>query len=379
MTTKTNNRRDFLKTAGSAAALGCFLPLRNLGQDLLGPHSSKELKILIMGGTGFLGPAVVAALKARGHEITLFNRGRTRPNLFPELEKLRGDRNRDLSALKGRKWDGVIDNCGYHPSQIRKSTQALKTSSFYLFVSTVSVYEQGSKMDTHENSPLGTIENPEKARVTNDTYGPLKALCEKATTKAFPKNSVIVRPGLIVGPGDPTDRFTYWPARVARGSELLAPGNPQWGTQYIDVRDLAMWMVHLCEKRITGTYNAVGPKSPTPFGDLLESCKRVSKSDATFRWMSVPFMKTNKVTAWGDMPAYVNPPQGMTRPARYANSAAVGAGLVFRPLDETVAATLEFHKSRGEDYKIRTGIHVEKEKRILKIWHQDQAKKPAKK
>ncbi len=373
------DRRDFFRRSGQAAAMGCLLPFVCPEFPYLVSEPPKQLKVLILGGTGFLGPAVVKALKARGHEITLFNRGRTQPHLFPELEKLHGDRNKDLSALEGRRWDAVIDNCGYHPRQLRKSTAMLKDSGFYLFVSTVSVYRDIQGQDLDESSALGTIENPEDQKVTNASYGPLKVLCEQVASKAFPKKSVIVRPGLIVGPGDPTDRFTYWPVRVARGGNILAPGKPEWGVQYIDVRDLASWMVLLCEKQTTGTYNALGPVKPTAFGDLLNACKSAAKSDATFCWMTQEFMKDNSIVPWKDMPVYSNPSGKLARPALISNKLAIKSGLTFRSLDDTVKATLTFHESRGPYYQMRGGLPADRERAALKIWHDHQKKAKSKK
>ncbi|MFT7618261.1 MAG: 2'-hydroxyisoflavone reductase [Planctomycetota bacterium] len=369
------DRRDFLKRSGIAGVLGLVAPLTAASKQDTRSSAPKKMKVLIIGGTSLIGPHVVATLKKRGHEITLFNRGRTNTHLFPELEKLRGDRNKDLSALKGRKWDVVIDNCGYFPKQIRKSTAVLKDSGFYMFISSVSAFANAHLEDTNDNSPLGKIDNPEEQeRITGANYGPLKACCERETTKAFPGQSVIVRPGLIVGPGDSSDRFTYWPTRSARGGEMLAPGKPEWGTQFIDVRDLADWMVHLCEKKTLGTFSALGPNKPLPFGDLLESCKRTSQSDAKFLWMTPEFMKANKISAWGDMPLYVHPSDNMKRPAMISNKTSVAAGLKFRPVDETTKATLDYHLSRDKTRKFRAGISAKREAEVIKIWHAQQKK-----
>ncbi|MCB9832588.1 MAG: twin-arginine translocation signal domain-containing protein [Planctomycetes bacterium] len=359
-----STRRDFLKAAALTSALLA-------GPNLLAATSRRgddKMKVLIIGGTRFLGPHTVEALRARGHEVTLFNRGRSNPGLFPDLEQLTGDRRKDLSALDGRRFDAVIDTCGYFPRDLELSTAKLADSGFYCFVSTVSVYKSADDEDTDESSELLSLEHPEaEKRITNENYGALKNHCEQAAMKGMPGKCVNVRPGLIVGPRDETDRFTYWPARIARGGRVLAPGKPDWGTQYIDVRDLAAFIVRLCERKTTGHLNAIGPAKPTPMGDLLAACKKAARSEAEIVWADADWLAAQGVQAWGEMPLYMGKPKG-DRPAIVSNVKAVAAGLGYRGLDDTVSATLAYHLSLGADRKLRAGIDPDKEAKVLAAW-----------
>jgi 2'-hydroxyisoflavone reductase len=369
------DRRDFLKSFAALSLAG--LPLGGL------PAPGKKLKILVLGGTGFLGPHVVETCLKRGHVVTLFNRGRTRPGLFPDLEKLRGDRNGKLDELKGRVFDGVIDNSGYVPRHVTLSAEMLKDSGFYLFVSTVSVYPKMDQEDTDESTPVGTMED-EKSEEVEKFYGPLKALCEQAAEKAMPGKVASVRPGLIVGPGDFTHRFTYWPVRVRDGGEVLAPGKPEYAIQYIDVRDLADWIVTLVEKKTTGTFNAIGPSEPTRMDALLTTSKEVSKSDATFTWVDEAFLAEQKVQPWNDLPAWYPPPAGMTRVPIVSNQRAVKQGLTFRPLDATVRDLLAWYAAEAESApadsraesrrRRRWTMTRDRERAILKAWHESRKK-----
>src|SRR5579872_4273010 len=233
------------------------------------------MKLLILGGTVFLGRHIVEAALARGHEVTLFNRGQHNPDLFPEVEKLRGDRNGDLAALQGRQWDAAIDTSGFVPRVVRASAEALANAvKHYTFISSISVYADFTKLGIDESSPVAKLVDESVEEVTGETYGGLKALCEQAAEEALPGKVLIVRPGLIVGPDDQTDRFTYWPYRVAQGGEMLAPGRPAHQEQFIDVRDLAQWIVRMVEAGKTGVYNATGPDYVLSTQQLLEVCKR---------------------------------------------------------------------------------------------------------
>lgn len=215
------------------------------------------MKILVLGGTRFLGRHIVEAALAGGHDITLFNRGQNNPDLFPEVEKLRGNRDGDLSALQGRQWDAVIDTCGFVPRIVQASAALLADSvRHYTFISSISVYADFSKPAMNENAPVGTMQDESIEEITAETYGPLKALCERTAEKAMPGRVLHIRPGYIVGPFDPTDRFTYWPRRVATGGEMLAPGRPDSQIQFVDVRDLANWIIRMVETNRTGVFNA---------------------------------------------------------------------------------------------------------------------------
>jgi 2'-hydroxyisoflavone reductase len=337
--------------------------------------------LLVLGGTMFLGPEIVEAALARGWKVTLFNRGKTNPQLFPDLEKLHGDRDPakgdGLKSLEGRRWDAVVDTSGYVPRHVQASASLLApVARQYVFVSTISVYADNSKPGADETAAVGTLKDPAVEKVDGETYGPLKALCEQAAEKAMPGRTTIVRPGLIVGPNDPSDRFTYWPVRVAKGGEVLAPGTPQDPTQFIDVRDLGNWIVLLLEKNRTGVFNATGPKEPLPMGELLASCKRVSGSDAAFTWVPSAFLEAQQVAPWSDMPVWVPPVDDMAGFARVGIARATAAGLTFRPVDDTVRDTLAWWKTVPEERraKMRAGLGAAREAEVLAAWRAQAAK-----
>ena len=325
------------------------------------------MKILIIGGTRFLGRHLVDSALARGHEVTLFNRGRSNPDLFLNIETILGDREHDLDKLAGREWDAVVDTCGYVPRIVRLSAQSLEASvKRYVFISSISVYASFSKSGIDENDPVGKIEDESFEEITGESYGPLKALCEKAARDVFGENrALIIRPGLIVGPNDPTDRFTYWPVRVARGGDVLTPEKPEVPVQIIDVRDLADFIIKLIEENASGIYNATGPDYELTLGAMLDACKQVSNSDARFHWASVQFLAENKVEAWSAMPVWVPDTQEDAGFSRVDISKAINAGLTFRPLEETVRDTLEWAKTRPPDYEWRAGLSAEREEQVL--------------
>src|SRR5579885_1733748 len=239
------------------------------------------MKLLILGGTVFLGRHIVEAALARGHEITLFNRRQHNGELFPEVEKLRGDRNGDLSALEGRRWDAAIDTSGYFPRVVRASAQKLSGAvDHYTFISSISVYADFTQVGMDENAPVGTLKDESVEEITGESYGPLKVLCEQAAEQAMPGRVLNIRPGLIVGPHDPSDRFTYWPRRLARGGDVLAPGRPERLVQLIDVRDLAEWNIRAAEARLTGLFNATGPSGELTMAQVIDACRNVAESDA---------------------------------------------------------------------------------------------------
>jgi 2'-hydroxyisoflavone reductase len=302
--------------------------------------SPRTVRLLVLGGTKFLGRAAVEEALARGHEVTLFNRGETNPELFPDAEKLRGDRTQGLGALDGRQWDAVLDMAAYVPAVVRDSAEALAGSAeHYTFISSVSVYaDQGRRND--ETSPLAELGDLPDDRLTEDfsNYGPLKALCEDAVRDVWGERCTVVRPGLIVGAHDPTGRFTYWPHRVARGGEVLAPAPPERLVQIIDVRDLGSWLVDLSERRASGAFNAIHPG--LPFEELLAICRDVAGSDASFAWVPDGLLAEHEVGEWMELPLWLNDPQfvGMMNTD---GSRAVEAGLTFRPLADTVRDALE--------------------------------------
>ena len=293
------------------------------------------MKILVLGGTVFLGRHVVEAALARRHEVTLFNRGRQNPHLFSEIEKLRGDRDGELAALRGRTFDAVVDTSAYRPEQVHAVAETLGATGHYTFISSISVYER---------FPPGRSFNEDAPRAAgSDGYGPLKARCEEALEAALPDRVACVRPGLIVGPHDPTDRFTYWPRRIARGGHVLAPGRPERPVQLVDARDLADWCVRLGEYRHVGAFNAVGPRARLTMGQLLDECRVVAGNDAHFTWIPDDRLTAAGVKPWTELPLWI--PEG---DAHFGgmfhadNRRAVASGLTFRPVAETIRATLEW-------------------------------------
>jgi 2'-hydroxyisoflavone reductase len=341
------------------------------------------MKILILGGTKFLGRYVVEAALARGHEVTLFNRGQLNPELFPEVEKLRGDRDGGLDALKGRRWDAVVDPSGYSPRVVRDSARLLSDAAeHYTFVSSCSVYRDTSMPDVDENYPVGTISDErlreaealKQSELTTapffgEIYGPLKALCERAVEEEMPGRALHVRAGLIVGPHDYSDRFTYWPRRVAEGGEVLAPDNPERPMQIIDVRDLAAWMLDMTEARRAGTFNATGPGYRLTLGHLLDVCRGTTGSDARFVWVDEKFLLDAGVQQWMELPLWIDSSDEVNKYFMSVSvEKAVAAGLRFRPLSETVRDTLEWDLTRPADTERRAGLAREKEREVLDAW-----------
>jgi 2'-hydroxyisoflavone reductase len=313
-----------------------------------------------------VGRHLVEAALARRHEVTLFNRGKSNPGLFPQVETITGDRAKDLDQLEGRLWDAAIDVVGYLPRLVRLSAESLERSvGRYVFVSSLSVYMDFKKIGIDESYPVGKIEDETIEEITGETYGPLKALCEQAVRDIYGERALIVRPGLIVGPHDPTDRFTYWPVRVSRGGEVLAPQKPEARIQFIDARDLAAFILKLTEENVSGVYNATGPAYELTMGRLLETCKQVSSSDATFQWASLEFLNQNKIEPWSDMPAWVPDDEEGIGFARVDVSKAINAGLRFRPLEQTVRDTLEWARGRSLDHEWRAGLTAERETQVL--------------
>lgn len=325
------------------------------------------MNILIIGGTRFLGRHLVDSATRRGHTLTLFNRGQSNPGLYPDLETIPGDRAADLHKLAGRSWDAVIDTCGYLPRIVSLSANALKDRvGRYVFISSISVYSDISEIGITEDSPLGTMPDETVEEITGETYGPLKVLCEKAVASTYNERALIVRPGLIIGPHDPTDRFTYWPVRVARGGAVLAPESPDVPVQVIDGRDLAEFTIHLLEQQqASGAYNATGPAQPIPFGEMLNACKQDSNSNATFHWGSVEFLEQNNVAPWSDMPVWIPNTTENAGFSRVSIQKAISAGLTFRSLVQTIRDTLAWAATRPEDYAWRAGLSADREKELL--------------
>jgi 2'-hydroxyisoflavone reductase len=369
-------RRDVLRGALAGAVLGalpaCAKPQPGAPTTAAAP--AKKKRILILGGTGFLGPKTVAAAVARGHEVSIFNRGR-REKLLPlevKVEHLYGNRDPDLPAddekgpdgkllhpgaspkgleqLVGKRWDVVIDNSGYFPRMVSASAQLLaKQADLYIYISSISAYDT-NPVNGDENTALAKLADPTVETMGKDfeNYGGLKALCEQAAAAAFPGRAAIVRPGYIVGPGDPTDRFTYWPVRVSRGGELLAPGAKEDPLQWIDVRDLAEWLVTLAEHGTAGTFNAIGPPSPARWGDVLQACVDAAASDARLVWVPAAWLKENGMGGEDAFPIWVPPTGKFEGFHRWNNDRAEAAGLKFRPISDTVRALLAWYPGEIE-------------------------------
>jgi 2'-hydroxyisoflavone reductase len=332
------------------------------------------MKILILGGTVFVGRHLAREALYRGHDVTLFNRGRTDPKLFPEAKKLFGDRDGTLDALNGQMWDAVIDTCGYVPRIVRQSALRLSTkANHYTFISSISVYRDFSQPGLKETSTLGHLKDKSTEEIDEDTYGPLKVLCEQEVTDSFPERALIVRPGIIVGPNDPTDRFTYWPVRVARGGSILAPRPSQAEVQFIDVRDLAEWILNSIEVRRVGAFNATGPDSRLTMGKFLGTCAAELNAEASFIWADKEFLMQSEVKEWMELPFWLAD-ESLAGLLAVNIDKAISAGLTFRALKETVRATYEWAQTRDPAHEWRAGLKPEKETALLSAWRKYRSK-----
>jgi 2'-hydroxyisoflavone reductase len=383
-------RREFLRTTAIAGgAIGLGISTESCAHPAQIPQSERvefttpprekapsPKRILILGGTGFIGPYQVQYALDRGHTVTLFNRGKTNPKLFPTVEKLIGDRNGDLKSLEGRRWDAVIDNSVQtDPHWVTLSASLLKDSvKQYVFVSTRSVYSDLSRVPMTWEAPVFTEETANWDRSKPMPYGLVKALGEKEAQKYFPGRTTIVRPGLIIGPGDLTDRFTYWPVRIERGGEVLAPGDGTDPVQIIDARDLSEWMIRLVEQDAPGVFNAVGPKNPRSFAEFLHGIKAATTSEATFTWVDTDFLIKRDVRPYREMPVW-QPARGKNLGfARFDISPELALGITFRPLAVTTRDTLDyFHKQPLERQEVlKAGLAAQREIEVLAEWHRQQ-------
>lgn len=339
------------------------------------------MDILLLGGTRFLGRQLVEAALAKGHNVTLFNRG-NHAEVFPDVELIKGDRNGDLSELAGRRWDSIIDTCGFMPDVVAKSAKFLNNSDHYTFISSISVYKDMSIPNMDENAEVLSLSADELQEVSQSNnigeyYGHLKALCEKAAETEMPNRVFVVRPGLIVGPYDYTDRLPYWIKRITEGGEVLAPGRPERLIQMIDAKDLAEWIIQMVEKKMTGTYNAVGPNHKLTMEKLLQESKNVIQSEATFTWVNEDFLKEHEVGAWGEMPLWI--PEEFPLPGEekawngflnMSNRKAIEMGLTSRPLSEIILDTYEWEKTRPQEKRL-AGMDAEREKELLVLWKKE--------
>ncbi|MDX2058380.1 MAG: NAD-dependent epimerase/dehydratase family protein [Gemmatimonadales bacterium] len=370
-------RRELLAATGVAA-----LPFPS---SIWRPVSTwrAPLRILFIGGTGFIGPHMVRQALARGHQVTLFNRGRTNPGLFPQAEKLVGDRDGGLGVLKGRSWDAVIDTSGYIPRTVRDSAQLLaKNVRRYVFISTGDVYASFSKVGIDEDEPLDVLDDP-KSEDASKYYGAFKAICERTVREFYPDGHTILRPGWIIGAGDYNDISSYWPMRIDRGGEVLAPGNPSDPTQIIDAHDLAGFVLKSIEEGITGTFNTVGPEGRLTWAEFLYGIRAVTSADVKFTWVDADWLAARKVMPWTDLPIWWPPRDDyqqapMFEPggkgfAQMDGRRAIKAGLTFRPLADTARDIITEYQARPAapaNRRVRFGLAAEREKELLAAWHQ---------
>jgi len=364
------SRRTFV-AAASVATAGAIL-----ASEVVKPAKpAGPLRILILGGTGFIGPHQVRYAVSRGHKVTVFNRGKTNPTSVPAgVERLEGDRNGKLDALKGREWDAVIDNPSTLPRWVRDAATLLKDSAGqYMFISSISAYAENSKANADESDVTAVLADPTVETITGETYGGLKALAEKEAEKAFPGRATIVRPGLIVGPGDNSDRFTYWPVRIAQGGEVLAPGAPSDPVQFIDARDLAEWTIRLVEQKAFGAFNGVGPAHPLTMAEMLYGIKAVTTTGAQFTWVPASFLEAQQVAAWSDMPVWIPPAGEYAGFGSRSIAKALATGITFRTLADTAQATLDFVASRDAERngKMRAGLEADREAAVLAAWKKE--------
>jgi 2'-hydroxyisoflavone reductase len=362
------SRRDLIRLSALAASALSFSALADTGP-------SKPMRLLILGGTGFIGPYQVRYALARGHHVTIFNRGRQQEDWPGPVEELLGDRNGDLKALEGRDWDVCIDNLTTLPVWVRDAARVLKGHvGQYIFISTISAYAANDK-PADETAPLAVYEGDDPIAETVESlkanpklYGPLKAVSEAETRAQYGDGATtIIRPGLIVGPGDETDRFTYWPVRLARGGDVLAPGDGSDPVQLIDVRDLAEWTIRLAEQRTAGVFNASGPASPITMRQMLIEIAQGIHADPKIVWAPTSFLKANKVSAWRDMPVWIPSEDKTFGFHRRDISRAIAAGLTYRPLPLTAADTLAWFLTQPAERqtKLRAGITPEREAELL--------------
>lgn len=377
----TTNRREFLK---QSAIIGAGLTFPMIGCHI-GAPAPKPLRILILGGTGFIGPNQVRYAAARGHHVTVFNRGQRNPGILkgiPNVVEVVGDRAPkpgNYDSLKTGEWDVVIDNPTTIPRWVREASEAVKgRANHYIFISTISVYAGNETIGADETAPVGTTPDPDAEGPPNNpngaqAYGPLKALSEKEAEKHFPGRTTVIRPGLIVGVGDGSDRYTYWPVRVERGGEVLAPPADHL-LQFIDARDLGEWSIRCAENKVYGTFNATGPTKPMTFASVLSEIKSTLKSDATITHVSAEFLSQQRVRGWtgaNSLAAWIN--QSDPRSAGFMQRSiakALAAGLTFRPHAETIRESLAYFHTLPADRQeqLKSGLTPEREKELLTLW-----------
>ncbi len=367
------SRREFVQLSLAGALAASNGPAVAAASRLYGEIPSRPLDILILGGTGFIGPHIVREALSHGHKITLFNRGKTNPGLFDDIETLIGDRDGNLQALEGRRWDMAIDNSGYLPRVVGDSARLLADAvGHYLFISTISVYASFVQRFQDESGELKTMED-ESSEDVEQYYGGLKVLCEQVVQQTLPDRNTIIRPSLIAGPGDHTDRFSYWPIRVSRGGRMLAPGDGSEFMQWVDVRDLAKFVIRCLERNITGIYNAARPAAAYTLGDMIEDSRVISGiTNLEVEWIPLEFLQGHGVEPFANLPAWVPsiPASEYSNLFTISSAAGFAKGLRARSASETIADTLAWWKTLPEDRRntMRAGLSVEKETEVLAAW-----------
>jgi 2'-hydroxyisoflavone reductase len=370
------DRRTFLQMAASASGALVYRGLPDV------PAAPRALRILILGGTGFTGPFQVRYAVARGHQVTVFNRGRREADLPDSVIHLRGDRAlHQVDALKGKTWDVVIDNPTSLPFWVKDAAEVLKgNANQYVFISTISVYNPQGQTRIDEDSPLAeyaagdplAVTQEQFARDVGGLYGPMKVASEREAKKWFGDRTTIIRPGLIVGPGDQSDRFTYWPLRIERGGDILAPGDGNDPVQIIDARDLAEWTIRVVENGTTGTFNATGPRARMSMAEQLYGIRAALPGDRDLRffWVPAPFLAEHNVQPWGEMTTWFGAGSEESVLGETSIARAVAAGLTFRPLATTTVDTLAWYRTLPAERQAqpRAGLAADKEQTVLNAW-----------
>lgn len=376
------NAPQRIRRCARGAALAVMAALSAFGAPVTAVAPAKKpLRILILGGTGFLGPATIDAALARGHSVTMFNRGRTRPEMYPQVARLHGDRDPKkgdgLKELENGRWDVVIDNSGYYPRHVEASAALLSSRcGHYIYISSVSAYAEPNPINGREDAPLATMPDPSVEEMGRDfeNFGPLKALCERAAQAAMPGRTTIVRPGYIVGPDDPSGRFAYWPVKFNGGGKVIVPGSPDDPVQVIDVRDLGEWLVKLAEDGTMGVFTATGPAEPLKWGDVIGACVKASNADPKPRAVWVNSDAVIKAGALGQYPIWLAPVGGYAGFHTWSNEGAMKAGLKFRPVADTVRDTLAWYLEQEKVEGGRTRLaapSAEAEAKVLETFKKD--------
>jgi 2'-hydroxyisoflavone reductase len=366
------SRRNFIRSTSAIGALAA-LP----GSVLAQAAAPRTLDILVLGGTGFIGPHEINYARSRGHRITMFNRGKTAPDMFPNVEALIGDRDDQLDALKGRDWDAVIDNSGFYPRHARLSAELLHGHvDTYMFVSSISAYAESLTVNDDEfSADYATMDDPsdESESPYGPSYGARKALCEQEVMRVFGDKAINIRPGIITGIGDPTERLRHWLRRMVAGNEILVPGQEDLPIQYIDAADMCAWMVRLLEDGTgSGPYNAVGADEPYRAKPMLESIRDATESKSKLTWIGWDWLRKHKPDIGGYAPMYG---QGPIPFMQVNNDRALATGLTFRPIEETAKDMIANLDDNKDAIGAQGRLDLETEATLLKSWHAERGER----